>query len=193
AYCVCEVAGNARTVGGMLQETCGLDFHAPVEPLRLPKSITPVFTMGKDRLDEPLDLHNYSTWKLRFQLFCAELGYSRALLQAPIAEADVIISDKVKSVMAKNVKNHHLQTIVRAANVKTAWDALAATFASTCNTRKVALRQGAHKNGVCSWKRVAVERLAPGLSVRMAYHLRRDRAGGRESCAARRNVHGGWL
>ncbi|GLI66230.1 hypothetical protein VaNZ11_009969 [Volvox africanus] len=97
--------------------------------------------MGKDRLDEPLDLHNYSTWKLRFQLLCAELGYSRALLQAPIAEADVIISDKVKSVMAKNVKNHHLQTIVRAANAKAAWDALAATFASTCNTRKVALRQ----------------------------------------------------
>ncbi|GLI65603.1 hypothetical protein VaNZ11_009131, partial [Volvox africanus] len=86
-------------------------------------------------------LHNYSTWKLRFQLLCAELGYSRALLQAPIAEADVIISDKVKSVMAKNVKNHHLQTIVRAANAKAAWDALAATFASTCNTRKVALRQ----------------------------------------------------
>ncbi|GLI60731.1 hypothetical protein VaNZ11_002958 [Volvox africanus] len=97
--------------------------------------------MGKDRLDEPLDLHNYSTWKLRFQLLCAELGYSRALLQAPIAEADVIISDKVKSVMAKNVKNQHLQTIVRAANAKAAWDALAATFASTCNTRKVALRQ----------------------------------------------------
>ncbi|GIL49048.1 hypothetical protein Vafri_5519 [Volvox africanus] len=97
--------------------------------------------MGKDRLDEPLDLHNYSTWKLRFQLLCAELGYSRALLQAPIAEADVIMSDKVKSVMAKNVKNHHLQTIVRAANAKAAWDALAATFASTCNTRKVALRQ----------------------------------------------------
>ncbi|GLI66342.1 hypothetical protein VaNZ11_010117 [Volvox africanus] len=100
-----------------------------------------VFTMGKDRLDEPLDLHNYSTWKLRFQLLCAELGYSRALLQAPIAEADVIISDKVKSVMAKNVRNHHLQTIVRAANAKAAWDALAATFSSTCNTRKVALRQ----------------------------------------------------
>ncbi|GIM13846.1 hypothetical protein Vretimale_16923, partial [Volvox reticuliferus] len=51
------------------------------------------------------------------------------------------MSDKVKSVMAKNVKNHHLQTIVRAANAKAAWDALATTFASTCNTRKIALRE----------------------------------------------------
>ncbi|GIM00037.1 hypothetical protein Vretimale_5104, partial [Volvox reticuliferus] len=97
--------------------------------------------MGKDKLDEPLDLHNYSTWRLRFQLLCAELGYSHALLTAPIAEADVVMPDKVKSVMAKNVKNHHLQTIVRAANAKAAWDALATTFASTCNTRKIALRE----------------------------------------------------
>ncbi|GIM14519.1 hypothetical protein Vretimale_17450, partial [Volvox reticuliferus] len=97
--------------------------------------------MGKDKLDEPLDLHNYSTWRLRFQLLCAELGYSHALLTAPIAEADVVMSDKVKSVMAKNVKNHHLQTIARAANAKAAWDALATTFASTCNTRKIALRE----------------------------------------------------
>ncbi|GLI65836.1 hypothetical protein VaNZ11_009466 [Volvox africanus] len=54
------------------------------------------------------------------QLLCAELGYSRTLLHAPIAEADVIISDKVKNVMAKNVKNHHHQTIVWAVNVKAA-------------------------------------------------------------------------
>ncbi|GIL84958.1 hypothetical protein Vretifemale_13588, partial [Volvox reticuliferus] len=97
--------------------------------------------MGKDRLDEPLDLLNYATWKLRFELLCGELGYGHALLAAPISEADVNMSNKVKSVMAKNVKNHHLQTIVRAANTKAAWDALAATFASTCNTRKIALRQ----------------------------------------------------
>ncbi|GIL82146.1 hypothetical protein Vretifemale_11013, partial [Volvox reticuliferus] len=97
--------------------------------------------MGKDRLDEPLDLHNYATWKLRFELLCGELGYGHALFAVPISEADVIMSNKVKSVMAKNVKNHHLQTIVRAANAKAAWDALAATFASTCNTRKIALRQ----------------------------------------------------
>ncbi|GIL93396.1 hypothetical protein Vretifemale_20797, partial [Volvox reticuliferus] len=97
--------------------------------------------MGKDRLDELLDLNNYATWKLRFELLCGELGYGHALLAAPISEADVNMSNKVKSVMAKNVKNHHLQTIVRAANAKAAWDALAATFASTCNTRKIALRQ----------------------------------------------------
>ncbi|GIM10521.1 hypothetical protein Vretimale_14191, partial [Volvox reticuliferus] len=82
-----------------------------------------------------------ATWKLRFELLCGELGYGHALLAAPISEADVNMSNKVKSVMAKNVKNHHLQTIVRAANAKAAWDALAATFASTCNTRKIALRQ----------------------------------------------------
>ncbi|GIL80330.1 hypothetical protein Vretifemale_9563 [Volvox reticuliferus] len=90
--------------------------------------------MGKDRLDKPLDLHNYATWKLRFELLCGEVA-------ALISEADVIMSNKVNSIMAKNVKNHHLQTIVRAANAKAAWDALAATFTSTCNTRKIALQQ----------------------------------------------------
>ncbi|GIL57455.1 hypothetical protein Vafri_12688 [Volvox africanus] len=123
--------------------------------------------MGKDRLDQPLDINNYATWKTRFELLCGELGYGNALLAAPISDADVTMSTKVKSILAKNVRDHHLQTIVRAPNAKAAWDALAATFASSCVSRKLQLREE-----LCDFKMATGEKIP--VYVNRARQLQSD-------------------
>ena len=81
--------------------------------------------MGKDKLDEALDMHNYATWRIRFEAMVTDLGLGPALLAAPTTEADIVVSNKVKNLLIKNVKDHHLPAVTRAANAKAAWDALA--------------------------------------------------------------------
>ncbi|GIL74079.1 hypothetical protein Vretimale_10366 [Volvox reticuliferus] len=97
--------------------------------------------MGKDKLDDLLDLHNYSTWRVRFKALCSERDLGAALTTTPLTPYDKSKSEKVINLLIKNVKDHHLQTVTDAANAKEAWDALAETLAANNNARRLALRQ----------------------------------------------------
>lgn len=97
--------------------------------------------MVKDNLDEALDLHNYATWRIRFEALCEERGLGHALLAAPVTGADQADSVKVKTMLIKNVKDHLLTTVTNAPNAKMAWDALASIFAANSNARRLALRK----------------------------------------------------
>ncbi|GLI62800.1 hypothetical protein VaNZ11_005549 [Volvox africanus] len=49
--------------------------------------------MGKDKLAEPLDLNNYSTWAYWFENLCAEHNLKRALLTEPVTDVEVAASE----------------------------------------------------------------------------------------------------
>ncbi|GIL49558.1 hypothetical protein Vafri_5903 [Volvox africanus] len=97
--------------------------------------------MVKEKLDDPLDLHNYATWKIRFEALCEDLGLGNALLAEPHTDEDVSRSGKVMGLLIKNVKDRHLQSVTNAANAKAAWDTLAGVFAAINHSRGLALRQ----------------------------------------------------
>ncbi|GLI61680.1 hypothetical protein VaNZ11_004116 [Volvox africanus] len=97
--------------------------------------------MGKDKLAEPLDLNNYSTWAYRFENLCAEHNLNRALLTEPVTDEEVAASERVKTLLVKNVKDCHLPVIKASPNAKMAWDGLAAIFAANNHARRSQLRQ----------------------------------------------------
>ncbi|GIL89205.1 hypothetical protein Vretifemale_17050 [Volvox reticuliferus] len=92
--------------------------------------------MGKDKLADPLDLKNYATWSYRFEMMLEGLRLHRWLLEDPMTDEDMEASDRVKAIMVKNVKDHHLPIIRTAANARVAWDCLAAIFAATRDARR---------------------------------------------------------
>ena len=82
-------------------------------PLPVPSSTLSVNShkMGKDRLDEALDVANYATWAIRFEDLVVDKGYGAALLRSPVDDESMEMSNKVKSLMVKNVKDHHLALV----------------------------------------------------------------------------------
>lgn len=93
------------------------------------------------RLDEPLDINNYATWRIRMEALFSELDLTPVILAAPTTDASMVQSRKAIALMIKNVKDHHLSIINGAANAKAAWDALASTYAARSNARRLQLRQ----------------------------------------------------
>jgi len=97
--------------------------------------------MGKYKLEETLDLHNYATWRVRFLALCSEHVLERALFHEPCTDEEVAMSNKVKNMMVRNVKNHVLPTITRVPNAMVAWRELEALYAANNTARRVQLRQ----------------------------------------------------
>lgn len=100
--------------------------------------------MGKEKLEEPLDSNNYSTWSLRFKSLCSELGLEKMLLIEPINDEQVLQSKRVLNLLMNNVKNRHVNQISNATSAKQAWDHFAAIFAANTNARRSQLRAELH-------------------------------------------------